>query len=133
LNILIAEDDQEYKNVLVEALGYYGHNTLTASNGEEAFQILMETQVGLIISDIHMPKCTGTQLHEMVRSDERLKEIPFVYMTGYTILRIATPLDQQGLDFMVNKVPFQRVLQVVSDISRKGENTVGDRLAYGAS
>ena len=133
MRILIAEDEPDYKNVLVETLGYQGHTILTACNGEEAIQILRRTPVELIISDIHMPKCMGTQLHEMVRNDKSLMEIPFIYITGYSILRIATPLDQSGLDFMVNKVPFGRLLQVVDGISNRGERTVGDQLAFGAS
>jgi len=132
MNILVVEDDKQFKDVLHEILAHYGHTVQTADDGAEAFRVLQQSQVQLIISDIHMPNCTGTQLHEMVRTDKRLKEIPFVYMTGYSILRIATPLDQPGLDFMVNKVPFARLLQVVDGISNRGESTVGDRLAYGA-
>lgn len=131
--ILVAEDEADYKDALVEALGYQGHTILTACNGEEAIQILRRTPVELIISDIHMPKCMGTQLHEMVRNDKDLKMIPFIYITGYSILRIATPLDQSGLDFMVNKVPFGGLLQMVDGISSRSERTIADRLTYGAS
>jgi CheY-like chemotaxis protein len=133
LIILIAEDERDYRDALVEALGYQGHTILTACNGEKAIQILRRTRVELIISDIHMPKCMGTQLHEMVRNDKDLKMIPFIYITGYSILRIATPLDQSGLDFMVNKVPFGGLLQMVDCISSRSERAIADRLAYGAS
>lgn len=133
MNILVVEDDTQFKTMLCEILAHCGHTVLTAEDGEEAFRALRQSPVQLIISDIQMPKCMGTQLHEMVRDDERLKETPFMYMTGYSVLRSVTPLDKTGHDFIVNKVPFARLLQMVDGISNGGENIAGDRLECGAS
>ena len=77
-----------------------------------------------------MPNCTGAQFHEMVRSDQRLNAIPFIYMTGYAILRIATPLDKTGHDFMVNKMPFDRLLQLVDTLDHSGGYSSGDEKAF---
>ncbi len=117
MHILVVEDDIEYRNVLREALQMHGHLVVTATDGAEAFELLQHHPVGLIISDINMPNCTGTKLHELIRSDEHLELIPFIYVTGFAILRVATPLAKTELDFMVSKVSFDRLLQLIGDIS----------------
>lgn len=116
MHILVAEDDVEYRNILQEALELYGHKVSTVADGAEAYKFLMENAVGLVVSDINMPNCTGAQLHELIRSHEQLRRIPFVYITGFAILRVATPLDHTGLDFMVSKVPFDRLIHVIREL-----------------
>ncbi|MBF8293731.1 MAG: CheA signal transduction histidine kinase [Bacteroidetes bacterium] len=133
MRILVAEDDSEYRGVLCETLELCGHTVLPAADGVEAFQLLTRNTVDIIISDIQMPNRTGTQLHESVRSDERLQHIPFIYITGFAILRMATPIDMTGLDFMVSKVPFERLLQIVDDIGIQRGILRNDNVALGTS
>lgn len=95
----------------------HGHTVVTACDGREAMEVLTTNPVQVIISDIHMPNVSGTQLHERVRSDPRFHLLPFIFITGYTILRVATPLQSPGLDFMVNKVPFRELMDLVNDFA----------------
>lgn len=53
-------------------------------------------------------------------------------MTGYTILRLDTPLDETGLDFMMNKLPFAKVLELVSDLSRDRSKSIRPGLVLDA-
>jgi CheY-like chemotaxis protein len=133
MRILIAEDDSEYRDVLCETLQACGHTVLAAADGVEAFQVLTRSKVDIVISDIQMPNRSGSQLHELVRSDERLNHIPFIYITGFAILRLATPIDMTGLDFMVSKVPFERLLQLIDDISIHRRVLRNGDIALGAS
>jgi CheY-like chemotaxis protein len=122
--ILVAEDDLEYRGVLNEVLSHFGHTVLVAANGAEAFDLLRQHRVDLIVSDINMPQCSGTQLHEMVREKEEFRSIPFVFMTGLAILRAATPLHHGGMDYMVNKVPLDRIVGLIDEISLRQRNSV---------
>ena len=121
--ILLAEDDSEYRSVLNEILSHFGHTVIVAANGAEAFDLLHH-HVDLIVSDINMPSCTGTQLHEMVRENTHFQSIPFIYITGLTILRVATPLRQDGMDYMVNKVPLDRLVGLIDEISLRQRNMI---------
>ncbi|HCV41909.1 MAG TPA: hypothetical protein DGH68_00370 [Bacteroidetes bacterium] len=133
MHILLAEDDPQFQSVLREALELYGHTVVTADNGHSAYDLLQRVPVHLVISDVHMPHCSGTQFHDTIRSDDRFCDLPFVYITGYTILRVSTPLDLPGLDFMVNKVPFDRVLQIVDELGRRRGCVSGDEVSVRAS
>ena len=116
MTILVVDDNKEYENVLGQTLQLGGHFVLTATNGEEAFVLLQHFQVDLIVSDIKMPRCTGRQLHDMVRGDRRLRELPFVYVSADPGLCMGTPLDSTGHDFMVAKVPFENLLSTINSI-----------------
>jgi two-component system, NtrC family, response regulator HydG len=118
VNILLVDDDADYNDVLCETLSLRGHNVLSATNGGEAYDLLQHSQVDLVISDVQMPICCGAQLHELVRSDERFRALPFIFMTGFPILRAATPLADRKIDFMVNKVQFSRLIGIINDIHR---------------
>jgi CheY-like chemotaxis protein len=133
LKILVAEDDVEYRNVLRQMFEHCGHDVVTAEDGTEALDMLKHTPVELIVSDVHMPRCSGSQLHEIIRRDDRFRTLPFIYLTGYTILRLATPLDETGLDFMMNKVLLKDLMDLVNNLST-GVREGGHRgLALGAA
>ncbi len=55
---------------------------LEAEDGTAAVDILKTQKVDLIISDWNMPKMTGLELLKWVRSNEDLKDIPFLMVTA---------------------------------------------------
>ncbi len=55
---------------------------IEAENGAEAFKLLQNNKVDLIVSDWNMPVMTGLELLKMVRADERLKGLPFLMVTA---------------------------------------------------
>ncbi len=65
--------------------------------------------------------------------NEKLRCLPFVYLTGFAILRLATPLDDTRVDFMVNKVPFERLLRVVKDLTGQGGDNSSGTPAIGTA
>ena len=131
MKILVAEDEVDYRSALCEALELSGHSVKSVSNGVDAFRCLEIEQFDLIISDINMPNRTGSQLHEMIRRVEHLKDIPFIYITGLAVLRLTTPVDSNGLDFVMGKTAFDRLLKLVEDISLHRSNLREDRIALG--
>ena len=55
---------------------------IEAENGAEALMLLESIKVDLIVSDWNMPTMTGLELLKRVRSDERLKGLPFMMVTA---------------------------------------------------
>src|SRR5690606_17846598 len=64
---------------ILEAAGY---EVILASDGLEAWHLLQERAVDLIVSDIEMPRMDGFALTEAVRSSPRLSGIPIVLVTA---------------------------------------------------
>jgi hypothetical protein len=75
----------------------------------------------------------AAQLHELIRTDDRFQTLPFIYMTGYTILRLATPLDETGLDSMMHKISLAELVKLVSDLSGKAEKNGCQAVVRGAA
>mgnify|MGYP001226950084 CR=1 FL=1 len=86
IKILIV-DDLEFPRMVIRNmlhdLSYESHNNiLEAANGREAFDILKETQIDLIICDWMMPIMTGLELLQKIRATPKLAKIPFIMITA---------------------------------------------------
>jgi len=81
--ILLVEDSQTTTALLSKYLrGLY--RLLHAKDGEEAWRLLQHnSDIELVITDIHMPRVTGHQLLVMIRKngDNRVKNLPVIVMT----------------------------------------------------
>ena len=83
IKILIVDDFATMRKIIRNILTQLGFkNILEADDGTTALEILKKEKVDLIISDWNMPKMSGIELLKAVRSDENLKDIPFVMVTA---------------------------------------------------
>jgi two-component system chemotaxis response regulator CheY len=83
IKILIVDDFSTMRKIIRNILTQLGFkNILEADDGTTALEILKKEKVDLIISDWNMPKMSGLELLKTVRSDENLKDVPFVMVTA---------------------------------------------------
>jgi CheY-like chemotaxis protein len=80
--ILLIEDEIELQQNLKEILEYNGFALITADNGLEGLKKLETHPVDLIICDIMMPVMDGYQCIKEVKSQDRLRDIPFVFLSA---------------------------------------------------
>ena len=81
--ILIAEDDDDIRNYLCGELSENFH-VVTAYNGYEAIQIVLENNISLVLSDVLMPHINGYQLCRDIKSNIATSHIPVVLLTALT-------------------------------------------------
>lgn len=84
LDVLIVDDSAAIRKILQRvllqtdvALG----KVMEAGDGVEALEILKANKVGLILSDVNMPKMDGLQLLSKIKADPDYRDIPVVMVT----------------------------------------------------
>ncbi|MCL4538000.1 MAG: response regulator [Bacteroidetes bacterium] len=82
MHILLVDDDPENSVALADILKAEGHSVNTASDGYEALDVARSNSFDVIVSDALMPRMDGFVLCRTIRSDEILKDMPVIIMTG---------------------------------------------------
>lgn len=83
MEVLIVDDFATMRRILKNILVQIGFtNIYEADNGKNALKILKNQKIDLIMCDWNMPEMTGLDLLTAVRSDDALKQIPFVMVTA---------------------------------------------------
>ena len=81
---VLAVDDEMVNRELLEAILSLNYEVVSATNGEEAMEILHSEyeSISLILLDLLMPKMSGFQVIEACKKDDNLKRIPIIVMTS---------------------------------------------------
>ncbi len=83
INILIVDDFGTLRRIIKNTLKQGGYNYFTeAENGKKALEYLEQDSFDLILSDWNMSEMDGLELLRAVRSNEKLKHIPFLMITA---------------------------------------------------
>jgi two-component system, cell cycle sensor histidine kinase and response regulator CckA len=83
MKILIVDDLAENLDLLEDIFTTYNYGTVRAIDGIDALEKLKDNEIGLIISDILMPKMDGFQFCIEVKKDQPSKDIPFIFYTAH--------------------------------------------------
>lgn len=73
--ILLVEDDKVLRNMYIQRLKMDGFNVLGAEDGEEGFDIFQKNNIDLLITDIMLPRVSGTELLEKIRNTQKGKNL----------------------------------------------------------
>jgi signal transduction histidine kinase len=117
VSILVLEDEEHIRTMLVEALCGAGHRVESASDGLTGLARFQGGTFDVVLTDLSLPECSGL---DVARSVKRMRpETPVVLITGWGHLLDPERLRDSGVDLMLVK-PFrlERVLSVVGDALR---------------
>ena len=92
--ILVAEDDEDQRELMRRTLARQGYDVTAASNGIEAYELALSLRPDLIITDVYMPAADGAHLVRRVRDTEELAATPILVTTGYGTGSAALTLSQ---------------------------------------
>ena len=83
MKVLIVDDYKTMLRILRNLLRQLNFNNIDeAIDGSSALQKLRQDSFGLVISDWNMEPMTGIELLREVRSDDKLKPLPFIMITA---------------------------------------------------
>jgi len=70
ISILVAEDEEELREYLIEYLQLFFKDVYSANSGEEAYKQYLEKKPNIILSDINMPKLDGLNMISKIRKED---------------------------------------------------------------
>ena len=83
MQVLIVDDYKTMLRIIRNLLKQLGFDNIDeATDGAQALQKMRNKDYGLVISDWNMEPMTGYELLKEVRSDNHLKETPFIMVTA---------------------------------------------------
>ena len=81
--ILIVDDNPNMSALLSEMLEMFNYESIRANNGLEAIEKVNESEFGLVITDMRMPKMSGLDL--LRRLKKMNPQLPVVVISGYAL------------------------------------------------
>jgi two-component system NtrC family response regulator len=116
--ILIVDDEKNYLVVLSSFLSGEGYEPITADNAQQALDIVENTDLDLVLTDMKMPSMDGIELLKRIK--EKSPDLPVVMMTAYGTVEKAVEAMQLGAFNFVLK-PFQN--ETLKQIIRNAVST----------
>jgi len=80
--LLVVEDNDIERQVIVELLGYKDIETVAVATGGEALQAMLDKPFDCVVLDLRLPDMTGFDLLEKVHAESALVDVPVVVFTG---------------------------------------------------
>jgi two-component system cell cycle response regulator len=127
VKVLIADDSAVPRIILEKALTSLGHETVTAADGQEAWERFVVFQPDVVLSDWLMPGVDGIELCRRIRSSDADRYAYFVLLTAMTeVDHAVTAMTAGADDFMVK--PLDRVALEATLIAAKRVTALHDEL-----
>jgi|GEM_PF-512055 len=84
--ILVVDDEEDTRQLLVQSLTFYGATVITASSAAQAFDELQDKNPDVMVSDIGMPDEDGYSLIRRIRAlpDKPRRDTPAIALTAFT-------------------------------------------------
>ncbi len=120
--ILAVDDEQDLLDLINYKLRKKGFEVLQAEDGKQAIMLAKEHYPDLILLDIMMPKMDGLETVEVLRGDEKLNQIPVIFLTarGDEKTEVAG-LDAGGDDYITKPISFATLISHIKAVLRRYE------------
>ena len=80
--IMVVDDYPVTQRIIMYQLYKKGHQVITANNGLEALESLVDVAVDLMIVDLAMPEMDGLSVLRHLRADHRFNRLPIIMLTA---------------------------------------------------
>ena len=125
--ILLVEDDKSLREIYGVRLMAEGYEIVSAGDGEEALALAVKERPDLIVSDVMMPKISGFDMLDILRSTSETKDVKVIMMTALSSDDQRARGEALGADryLVKSQVGIEDVVRTVHDV-------LGDSIAPAA-
>jgi two-component system cell cycle response regulator DivK len=121
--ILIVEDNALNIKLFCDLLAAHGHEPEAVTDSRNALEAARSFSPDLVITDIQLPHVSGLELIRMMRSDEKLADIPIMAVTAYSALGDEERIRAAGAQAYVSKpISVVRFAETVEQLLKHGSD-----------
>ena len=103
--ILVVDDNDSNRNLLVHQLHRQGHDISSSPSGRQALEMIRESAPDLILLDLFMPDMNGFDVLREMHKDESLRAVPVIIITGLSDKEAAVKCIEAGaFDLLIKPV-----------------------------
>ena len=112
--ILVVDDDFMNLRMAELILTKHEYEVIKVESGEKCLEYLKQNSVDLILLDVHMPKMDGFEVLKQLKADEKLVELPVIFLTADNDKKIEIRgLKEGASDFIIKPFIAEVMLQRV--------------------
>ena len=101
--ILVVDDDEDSRRILMYGLGSAGYRVLLADNGAAAVAMCRTVRPSLVIMDLAMPEMDGYTAMRALKADERTRDVPVIAWSARVFAADTADLRDVGFDEVLAK------------------------------
>ena len=103
-SVLVVDDNEANRELVITLLGYGGHRVTAAIDGRDALEIALREPPDLVICDLVMPNMDGYELMREMRQQSNLAAVPAIFCTANYVEREVRPVaDALGVRHVIAK------------------------------
>ena len=113
--ILVVEDNEINRDMMVRRLQRRGYSMVTAVDGQQAITIAHSEKPDLILMDMSLPVLDGWEATRQIKNDQSLKDIPVIGLTAHAMVGDRDKALQAGCDDYATKpVEFEKLVELIN-------------------
>jgi two-component system sensor histidine kinase EvgS len=110
-NVLVVDDNQKNRELIADYFSTQPNiNIFMAKNGNEALQLIYDTNIDIVLLDVRMPFLSGVDVAKMIKQDERYLQIPIIVITADITLETRKEMQAKNCDAYLLKPISQKAL-----------------------
>jgi chemosensory pili system protein ChpA (sensor histidine kinase/response regulator) len=101
--VMVVDDSLTVRKISGRLLARHGYHVLTAKDGVDALEQLVDVMPDVMLLDIEMPRMDGFDLARNIRADSRLRHIPIIMITSRTADKHRQHAEEIGVNHYLGK------------------------------
>ena len=108
--ILVVDDEPDILKVITFRVKKLEYEVVTATNGQEALDLIQKEEPDLILLDIELPVMNGYEVCQRVKTNEKLKHIPIIFLSANSASKIAERAKEFNADdYLIKPFDFEEL------------------------
>src|SRR5215203_1764043 len=121
--VLVAEDDEDVRLMLLTLLRMNGYKTTEARDGQETLDVACSTPPDVILMDLQLPRLNGFAVARFVRHTEALRGVPIIVVSAHDPAKHRNLAFAAGCNAYVQKpIDFDSLDRIILNLLRRAKS-----------